>query len=180
MADNTNYYDEVDESAYELSRQNRSVASPESRDLWQSADVDTHDVGGPRTEDVAPVFAQFRADTLANPVTADQDDEALAERNAASAEEAQAEADRIRETPGYVAPTGPDAGAYDDPKLEEAVPAENFSAEPKDEPAEESAAEDANESEEGAASAEGSERSVPEDTNGDGTVDEAEARAATE
>lgn len=127
----SDYYDEVDEEAYERSAQNRSVPSPESRDLWQRGNVAT-DGSGPTIEDVVPAFAQARADALANPTTADDNDEELKNSQADSAAAAQEKADAIRDSHGYVAPTGADAGNYDDDKLEESVPAENFNAAPKD------------------------------------------------
>lgn len=128
---NTDYYDEVDEEAYNV----RNVSEPDarSRDLWQSTTISTDDTG-PRVEDVAPVFAQFRADALANPNFPDGEDSVSDQDKAdtaRAAEEAQAEADRLRESGGFVASTGADAGVYDDPKLEDQVPGDNFSAKPE-------------------------------------------------
>ena len=127
---NTDYYDEPEEGALERSRENKSVPDERSRDLWQSTNIAT-DGTGPTVEEVAPVFAQARADALANPVTADSNDDDLKNDQADSAQDAQAKADEIRNSQGYVAPTGADAGIYDDPKNEDAVPAENFSAAPQ-------------------------------------------------
>ena len=183
--DNTSdYYDKVDEAEHARSAENHSIPDPESRDLWQTANVAT-DGSGPRLEDVAPVFAQARADALANPVTADSNDEALANENAQSAEDAQAKADELRASPGYVAPTGAEADQYDDPTLEEKVPAENFNAAPaEDENAEtaddEVVEEDNTEANAPESTPEAPTSNVPEDTNHDGVVDENEARAATE
>ena len=118
------YYDEVEEGAHARSAENRSEPDPRSRDLWQTANIST-DGNGPGVSDVAPIFAQARADALrSDPNVADED-----------AEAAQDEADRLRNSIGYVAPTGPDAGIYDDPTLEGQVPDENFS--PAPEPSEE-------------------------------------------
>ena len=192
MSDTTNeYYDEVDEEAYARSRENRSLPRPEDRSQWVSATVDTTGQGGPRTEDVTPAFAQFRADSLANPVTADADDDQVAREQADAAQAAQDEADRIRESAGFVAPTGPDAGQYDDPKLEDSVPAENFSAAPAEDEAnveEHNGTADAGNTEYNGTADAGNvdhvdapvQVDVPEDTNHDGVVDENEARAANE
>lgn len=131
MAKEKDYYDKVDEKEHERSRENSSVPDPTTRDLWQSANVGTDD-NGPRVEDVAPVFAQARADALAHPVTADDDDDKLAEDNRESAEEAQAKVDELRENPGYAAPTGEEAGQFDDDSLKGAVPAKNLNVEKTD------------------------------------------------
>lgn len=134
MAEDTkSYYDPVDEEAYAQSATNRSEPDPATRDLWQSANIST-DGNGPGVDEVAPIFAQARADQLAHPVTADGDDEALADEQSDEAKAAQEKADALRNSPGFVAATGPAAGVYDDPKLEAQIPAENFS--PAPEPAE--------------------------------------------
>lgn len=127
---NTDYYDVPEEGAHERSAQNVSVPDRAQRDLWQSTNIST-DGTGPTVDQVAPVFAQARADALANPVTADDDDERVANEQADSARAAQERADAIRESAGYVAPTGADAGVYDDAEDEDAVPAENFSRAPE-------------------------------------------------
>jgi len=130
---NTDYYDKVDYSAYEQSALNRSVPDRAERDLWQSTTISTDDTG-PTVDEVAPVFPQARADALANPASddggLDEDAKALA---ADSAKAAQEQADAIRESAGFVAPTGADAGKYDDPKLEGQIPSENFEAAPEGE-----------------------------------------------
>jgi hypothetical protein len=124
MSNEDKYYDKVDEKAYEQSRKNTSVPTEDSRALWQSTNVST-DGSGPTTADVSPIFAQARADALRNPASAagDVDEDQRAE-NEDSANAAQEEADRIREAPGYAAPT-------DDENLEGSVPKKNFSAEPE-------------------------------------------------
>jgi hypothetical protein len=141
MADNQ-YYDEVEEGAYERSAQNHSVAAPESRDLWQSTNIST-DGNGPLIDDVAPVFAQARANALANPVTADSNDDLLRNEQAEDADTAQERADALRSTEGYAAPTGAEAGQFDDPALKDSVPGENFSSNPAEEEGEEVSAEEA-------------------------------------
>jgi hypothetical protein len=113
MADNTSdYYDEVDESAYEKSAENRSEVDPTAHDTWQSTTIST-DGTGPGVDDVAPVFAQARAEALAHPLTADDDDDRLEGEQAQSAEDAAQRAEDIRSSNGYVAATGEDAGIYD-------------------------------------------------------------------
>lgn len=131
MSNEDKYYDKVDEKAYEQSRKNTSVPTEDSRALWQSTNVST-DGSGPTTADVSPIFAQARADALRNPASAagDVDEDQRAE-NEDSANAAQEEADRIREAPGYAAPTGEEAGQFDDENLEGSVPKKNFSAEPE-------------------------------------------------
>jgi hypothetical protein len=133
-----NYYDEVDEEAHKLSAENRSVPSPESRDLWQSSSVGT-DGRGPETDEVSPVFAQARADALAQghfadpePVEGESEEDRDA-RVADGAAEAQKEADEIRERGGHQAATGAEAGQFDSPELEEATAKENLNLPDKEE-----------------------------------------------
>lgn len=128
---NTDYYDEPEEGAHERSHENSSIADPATRDLWQSTNVST-DGSGPLIHEVAPVFAQARADALAHPVTADDDDDRVQNEQADAAAAAQEEADRIRNSGGFAAKTGADAGQFDDSSVEGSVPSENFSPEPND------------------------------------------------
>jgi hypothetical protein len=136
MADNE-YYDEVDEEAHARSAENRSVPSPESRDLWQSGDVST-DGTGPGIEDVLPAYNSFRVQALAEGQYADpqpvegESVEDRDERVADAAAEAQKEVDQARERGGYQAETGEAAGRFDGEETEDAVPDENRN-EPKEE-----------------------------------------------
>ncbi len=137
MADETTSDNELvdndkQQEEYERSAQNRSLPDPASRDLWQSANVST-DGNGPRVEDVTPIFDQARVTAFGegNVVTADDDDEEVERSQEDVVAEAQERVDAWRESTGYVAPTGADAGQYDDPRLEGQVPSENFSAAPE-------------------------------------------------
>jgi hypothetical protein len=150
------------QEAHDRSAENHSVVDPVSRDLWQSGNVGTDD-RGPTVDQVSPIFAQARADALRDGEVVSEDnpdadsvddlDGDEAERVKSAADEAQEEADRIRDGGGYAAKTGPEADQYDDENAKGQVPDENLSLRPDtDEDKGERSAADAKRDERAAAS----------------------------